>query len=104
MQRAKTINGLSSKNLDDPNVYIDAKAIEDSIKIPEPYFPFKLYAWQRFVNACVYGVRYKDNDRLVWNQILILMGRGGGKMVMVVGIIFICCPNSSGLIIIISNG
>lgn len=75
----KQLVALVKKTLDDLNVYIDEKAIEDSVKVPEPYFPFKLYAWQRFVNACVYGVRYKDNDRLVWNQILILMGRGGGK-------------------------
>nr|WP_077914216.1 terminase TerL endonuclease subunit [Listeria fleischmannii] len=65
--------------LDDENVYIDNRAIEDSINIPAPYFPFELYPWQKFTNACIFGVRYKDTGRLVWSQILIMMGRGGGK-------------------------
>ncbi|WP_372588303.1 terminase TerL endonuclease subunit [Bacillus cereus] len=75
----KQLMKLVRKTLDDPNVYIDVKAIEDSVNVPAPYFPFELFTWQKFVNACVFGVRYKDTNRLVWNQILILMGRGGGK-------------------------
>ncbi|MEC3330662.1 terminase large subunit, partial [Bacillus thuringiensis] len=75
----KQLMTLVRKTLDDPNVYVDVQAIEDSVNIPAKYFPFELFAWQRFVNACVFGVRYKDTNRLVWNQILILMGRGGGK-------------------------
>ncbi|MEI4680032.1 terminase large subunit, partial [Bacillus cereus] len=75
----KQLMKLVRETLDDPNVYLDVQAIEDSVNIPAPYFPFKLFTWQKFVNACVFGVRYKDTDRLVWNQILILMGRGGGK-------------------------
>ncbi|EOQ04473.1 hypothetical protein [Bacillus cereus] len=75
----KQLMQLVRKTLDNPNVYIDPQAIEDSVRVPEPYFPFQLFTWQKFVNACVFGVRYRDSDRLVWNQILILMGRGGGK-------------------------
>ncbi|WP_438285273.1 terminase TerL endonuclease subunit [Bacillus cereus] len=70
---------LVRKTLSDPNVYIDRQAIEESVEIPKPYFPFELFPWQKFVNACVFGCRYKDTGRLVWNQILVLMGRGGGK-------------------------
>ncbi|WP_454659286.1 terminase large subunit domain-containing protein, partial [Bacillus mycoides] len=75
----KQLMKLVRKTLDDPNVYIDKQAIEDSVNIPAKYYSFELFSWQRFVNACVFGVRYKDTNRLVWNQILILMGRGGGK-------------------------
>ncbi|GAF63654.1 terminase [Bacillus sp. TS-2] len=64
--------------LDQPGVVIDAKAIEDSVKKPEPYFPFKLFAWQRFCNAFIFGVRYADG-RLVFNRYLIEIGRGAGK-------------------------
>ncbi|PFJ19034.1 terminase [Bacillus cereus] len=75
----KQLMQLVRKTLDNPNVYIDSQAIEDSVKIPDKYFPFSLFTWQKFVNACIYGVRYVDTNRLVWNQFLILMGRGGGK-------------------------
>lgn len=75
----KQLIELVRRTLDDPNVYIDEKSIEESVEVPKPFFPFELFPWQKFVNACVFGIRYKDSNRLVWNQILILMGRGGGK-------------------------
>lgn len=64
--------------LDRDDVEVDADSIEKSVEKPAKYFPFELYAWQRFLNALMFGVRYTDG-RLVWNEILILMGRGGGK-------------------------
>ena len=64
--------------LDQPNVVIDSEAIEKSIEKPAPYFPFELFAWQRFVNAFVYGVRY-DDGRLMFNRFFIMGGRGLGK-------------------------
>ncbi|MDF2605909.1 MAG: putative phage terminase, large subunit [Bacillales bacterium] len=64
--------------LDQPGVVIDAVAIENSIEKPEPYFPFKLFAWQRFCNAFIYGVRY-DTGHLMFNRFLIEIGRGAGK-------------------------
>ncbi|WP_370629689.1 terminase TerL endonuclease subunit, partial [Fictibacillus sp. 5RED26] len=64
--------------LSQPNVIIDAEAIEKSVDIPAKYFPFKLYAWQRFCNAFIFGVRY-DDGRLVFDRYLIEIGRGAGK-------------------------
>ncbi|MGM9925176.1 MAG: terminase TerL endonuclease subunit [Bacillus sp. (in: firmicutes)] len=64
--------------LDRPGVVIDAEAIEKSIEKPAQYFPFKLFAWQRFINAFIYGVRY-DDGRLMFNRFFILGGRGLGK-------------------------
>ncbi|MGE6615748.1 terminase large subunit domain-containing protein [Bacillus mycoides] len=78
-EEQKQLMQIVKETLQNPNVWIDAQAIEDSVRVPKPYFPFELFPWQKFVNACVFGVRYKDSGRLVWNQILILMGRGGGK-------------------------
>ncbi|QWH77290.1 terminase large subunit [Bacillus mycoides] len=75
----KQLVALVRETLLEPNVYIDAQAIEDSMEVPKPYFPFELFPWQKFVNACVFGVRYKDTGRLVWNQIFLLLGRGAGK-------------------------
>lgn len=64
--------------LDQPGVVIDAEAIEKSVEKPKEYFPFELYAWQRFCNAFIYGVRY-ENGRLMFNRFLIEIGRGAGK-------------------------
>jgi phage terminase large subunit-like protein len=64
--------------LSQPNVIIDAEAIEKSVEIPAKYFPFNLFAWQRFCNAFIFGVRY-DDGRLMFNRYLIEIGRGAGK-------------------------
>lgn len=64
--------------LDQPGVVIDAEAIEKSVEKPAQYFPFELFAWQRFINAFIYGVRY-DDGRLMFNRFFILGGRGLGK-------------------------
>ncbi|MGN4717889.1 terminase TerL endonuclease subunit [Bacillus cereus group sp. MYBK226-2] len=64
--------------LDQPGVVIDADAIEKSVDKPAPYFPFSLFAWQRFCNAFFYGVRYEDG-RLMFDRYLLLLGRGAGK-------------------------
>ncbi len=64
--------------LDQPGVVIDAEAIEKSVEKPAPYFSFSLFAWQRFCNAFIYGVRYADG-RLMFDRYLLLLGRGAGK-------------------------
>ncbi|MGH0950525.1 terminase large subunit domain-containing protein [Bacillus mycoides] len=64
--------------LDQPNVVIDAEAIEKSVSVPAPYFPFELFPWQKFCNAFIFGVRY-DDGRLMFDRFLDLLGRGGGK-------------------------
>ncbi len=64
--------------LEQPGVVIDAEAIEKSIETPAKYFPFDLFAWQRFCNAFIYGVRY-ESGKLMFNRFLIEIGRGAGK-------------------------
>ncbi len=64
--------------LDQPGVIVDEKAIEKSVEVPDKYFPFKLFPWQKFINAFIYGVRYEDGS-LVFNRFLIEIGRGAGK-------------------------
>lgn len=64
--------------LDQPGVVIDSEAIYKSVEKPAEYFPFELFAWQRFVNAFIYGMRYEDG-RLMFNRFLLLIGRGAGK-------------------------
>ncbi len=77
-QEQKQLMSFLRWKLDQPGVVIDAEAIEQSVEKPKPYFPFELYAWQRFCNAFIYGVRY-DDGRLMFNRFLIEIGRGAGK-------------------------
>lgn len=70
---------LVKRVLDSDEVYFDVVKAEASVYKPEPYFPFKLFPWQRFVNACAFGIRYKEDDRLYFTRILELVGRGAGK-------------------------
>lgn len=64
--------------LDRDDVVINEKVINESVDVPEKYFPFVFYPWQKFLNALIYGVRYTSGE-LVWNEILMLLGRGAGK-------------------------
>lgn len=64
--------------LDDPDVVIDAEAIENSVNKPSAYFPYELFPWQKFCNAFIYGVRYSDGT-LMFNRFFIKIGRGAGK-------------------------
>lgn len=64
--------------LDQPGVTIDADAIEKSVSVPAKYFPFELFAWQRFINAFVFGVK-DAQGKLMFNLFFLLLGRGAGK-------------------------
>lgn len=64
--------------LDQPGVVIDADAIKKSVDVPDKYFTFSLFAWQRFINAFIYGVRYEDGQ-LLFDRFFIMIGRGAGK-------------------------
>ncbi|PTY77360.1 terminase [Heyndrickxia sporothermodurans] len=67
------------KVLSRDDIYIKTNIVEDSVEIPARYFPYSLYPWQKFVNVFIFGVRWKQDDTLVFNRYFIYMGRGGGK-------------------------
>lgn len=64
--------------LDDPDVLIDSVAIEKGVELTEKYFEFKLLDWELFVFALIHCF-YKSNDTVVFDEFLIVMGRGNGK-------------------------
>lgn len=70
---------LVKKILKRKDVYIDHDMVNKSVEIPERYFPFKLYPWQKFVNVFIYGLRWKEDDTLVFDRYFLYMGRGAGK-------------------------
>lgn len=65
------------RTLDRDDVVINVEDINKSVEVPEKYF-FGYYPWERFLNALIFGVRFTSGE-LVWNEILMLLGRGAGK-------------------------
>ncbi|MDA2567532.1 terminase large subunit, partial [Bacillus cereus] len=70
-QEQKLLMKYIRKVLERDDIYFNAKAAEDSVSIPAKYFPFELFPWQKFLNALMYGVRFKKDDRIVFDEILI---------------------------------
>ncbi|MGN4124880.1 terminase large subunit domain-containing protein [Lysinibacillus sphaericus] len=81
---------LVEKKLAQENVWVDENAIEEAIESIEKYFPFKLFIWQKFVIACMFGLFYDDNS-LVFNEFLLYMGRGAGKNAFLAALAFHMC-------------
>ncbi|MFC9540784.1 terminase large subunit domain-containing protein [Lysinibacillus sp. NPDC056959] len=78
---------LVEQKLTQENVWIDEAAINQAIESIEKYFPFKLFKWQKFVVACMFGLFY-DDDSLVFNEFLLYMGRGAGKNAFLAALAF----------------
>lgn len=64
--------------LDNPDVYIDVAKIDKAVELIERYFEMKLLNWELFVIALIHCY-YKSSDTVVFDEILIVMGRGNGK-------------------------
>lgn len=57
---------------------IDSDIIDKAISVVDNHFEGKLIHWQKFIFAFVFGVREKTGN-LMFNEFLIMLGRGGGK-------------------------
>lgn len=66
------------EKLDNPDVFIDHDKIEKAVELTERYFEYKLFDWELFVFALIHCY-YKSNDTVVFDEILLVMGRGNGK-------------------------
>ncbi len=59
------------------DVYFENEKIDKAIRAIERYF-FKLFPFQKYILACVF-LRYKRDNKLVFKEFYIKMGRGNGK-------------------------
>jgi phage terminase large subunit-like protein len=66
------------EKLDNPDVFIDIEKIDKAVELIERYFEFKLLNWELFVLALIHCY-YKSTDMVVFDEFLIMMGRGNGK-------------------------
>ena len=66
------------EKLDNPDVIIRADMIEKAVELTEKYFEFKLFDWELLVFALAHCY-YKSSDTVVFDEFLLMMGRGNGK-------------------------
>lgn len=64
--------------LTQPNVIIKTDMIDKAVELIEKYFNFKLLNWELFLIALIHAY-YKDTDMVVFDKVLLVMGRGNGK-------------------------
>ncbi len=64
--------------LNTEDIIINHEEIEKAIITKEKWFDYPLLDWEKFLDACEYGLYYKDGS-LVFNEFFIMGGRGFGK-------------------------
>ncbi|WP_231169734.1 terminase TerL endonuclease subunit [Clostridium botulinum] len=69
---------LVERKLSDPDVEIKHEMIDKAIELTERYFDMKLLDWELFLFALIHCY-YKSTDMVVFDEFLIVMGRGNGK-------------------------
>ena len=80
------ISNVVKPKLSQPNVVIKHDMIEKAISKINEYFPFELLDWQEFIIGLSHC--YYDDDTLVWDTYLTMMGRGAGKNGFISGLSF----------------
>ena len=74
----KLAMALVEEKLDNPDVIIKSEMIEKAVELTERYFETQLIDWELFVLALIHSY-YKSTDMVVFDEFLIVMGRGNGK-------------------------
>jgi len=66
------------KRLADPHAVIRTDLIDKALNNIDKHFVWKLLPWEKFILAFVQGAYYDDGS-LMFDEFLLLLGRGGGK-------------------------
>lgn len=77
-QEQKMLVKWLKNKLDTENIIINDEEIEKAIITKEKWFNYPLLDWEKFLDACEYGLYYEDGS-LVFNEFFIMGGRGFGK-------------------------
>lgn len=84
---------LVELKLDNKDVFIDSNKIYEAKRIIEENFKITLIPWQLFILALIHCY-YRSSDTVVFDEFLILMGRGNGKNGFISPIIwYLTTPN-----------
>lgn len=73
----KKMISLVEDKLSQPDVWLDIEKIDKAIEKINQYFDFDLLPWEKFIVGLTHA--YYTDGSLVWNQFLIMCGRGAGK-------------------------
>jgi phage terminase large subunit-like protein len=73
----KLLVALVKKALQEEDLKVDDIRIEKYMSY-QKYFPFELFAWEKFVFIC-HNCIFKKDGTPRWSDLFVLMGRGGGK-------------------------
>lgn len=76
--KMKSVVKLVYRKLDDEDVFIDAEKIDKAVELIEKYFEMTLLDWELCQLALIHCY-YKSADSVVFDEFLIVMGRGNGK-------------------------
>lgn len=68
---------LVERKLNQPGAIIETAMIDKAVELMEKYFEIKLLDWELFATALIHC--YYDDDTVVFDEFLIVMGRGNGK-------------------------
>ena len=69
---------LVERKLNEPGAFVDANKTEKAVELIERYWEIKLLDWELFVLALIHCY-HEPTDSVVFDEILIVMGRGNGK-------------------------
>jgi len=64
--------------LNNSEVFIDIEKIDKAVELMERYFEISLFDWELFVTALIHCY-YISDDTVVFDEIMLEMGRGNGK-------------------------
>lgn len=76
---------LVEHKLNNPDVIINHEKIAKAVELIERYFEMELFDWELFIIALIHCY-YKFNDTVVFDEFVIIMGRGNGKNGFISGI------------------
>ena len=84
------------RKLSRPGVYIDGKKVDKAVELMERYFEFKLLDWELFVLALIHCY-HKPTDTVVFDEFLLVMGRGNGKNGFISALVFYLSTHYHGI-------
>ncbi len=74
----KALDYIEFKLAPPADVLIATEKIDKAVELIERYFEMKLLDWELLAIALIHCY-YRSNDTVVFDEILIVMGRGNGK-------------------------
>lgn len=83
--------------LDKGEIYMDKTMSDKTIAVPATAFPYALFDWEAFLVPFMVGLRFSDDDTLVYDEYFMYMARGAGKNGFMSWLIFVLISKVNGI-------